>query len=87
MALNLFKNKESEQNKELSEELFKREQDARDIGDLVEAKFLRRVRHRVERGIFMEHNPNGTMNICPRCQHPMEIEHDVYCQNCGQLVK
>lgn len=87
MSKNLFKDKDSKRNEELRDELFKREMDAKAKDDLKEAKFLRHVRNCVERGIYMEHNPNGTMHICPYCQAPMEVEHDVYCQNCGQLVK
>lgn len=87
MAKNLFKAEDSRKNEELRDELFKREMEAYKKGDLKEAQFLRKVGSCVRKEIYMEHNPNGTMHICPRCQEPMEIEHDVYCQNCGQLVK
>lgn len=76
----------SKENMELVEELRKREFEAREKGDLKEAQFLRRVKHRVERGVAMEHD-ESTVDICPCCQKPMTIKHGVYCQYCGQLVK
>lgn len=84
----LFHDKESKEKEELRDELMKRLEHARFVKkDSKETQFLLRVIYAVERGIYMEHNPNGTMHICPCCQKPMTIEHDVYCSNCGQLVK
>ena len=82
----LFIEEISKRNSELVEELIKREFEARDKGDLKEAQFLMRVRHRVELGVAMEHD-ESTRDICPHCQKPMVIKHEVYCQYCGQLVK
>ena len=79
-------NEKSKKNEILSNELFERERKARNNGDLEEARFLMRVRHCVELGVAMEHD-DSTRDICPRCQKPMEIKHEVYCQYCGQLVK
>ena len=82
----LFIEEVSKRNSKLVEELMKRELKAREKGDLKEAQFLMRVRHRVELGIAMEHD-ESTVDICPHCQIPMNIKHGVYCQHCGQLVK
>ena len=79
-------NEKSKENEALAKVLQEREFLARENGDLKEAQFLMRVRHRVELGIAMEHDDN-TRDICPRCQKPMELKHEVYCQYCGQLVK
>lgn len=75
----------SKKNKELVDILREREFLARDNGNHEEANFLLRVKHMVSRGVAMEHG-ESTQHICPCCQKPMEIEHGVYCQNCGQLV-
>lgn len=82
----LYINEISEKNERLAKELHERECVAREKGDLEEARFLMRVRHRVERGVAMEHD-ESTRDICPCCQKHMEIKHGVYCQHCGQLVK
>ena len=82
--LNIEKN--SKENMELVEELRKREFEAREKGNLKEAQFLMKVKHRVQRGVAMEHG-ESTRDICPCCQKPMIIKHGVFCQNCGQLVK
>ena len=76
----------SKENMELVEELREREFKARENGDLKEAQFLMKVKHRVQLGVAMEHD-NNTKDICPHCQKPMDIKHGVYCQHCGQLVK
>ena len=82
--LNIEKN--SKENMELVEELRKREFEAREKGDSKEAQFFMKVKHRVQRGVAMEHG-KSTVDICPCCQKPMIIKHGVYCQYCGQLVK
>ena len=79
-------NEKSKNNDILAKELFEREWKERENGNPEEARFLMRVRHCVELGIAMEHD-DSTRDICPRCQKPMEIKHEVYCQYCGQLVK
>lgn len=76
----------SKENMELVEELREREFKARENGNLKEAKFLMKVKHRVQLGVAMEHG-DSTKDICPNCQKPMDVKHDVYCQYCGQLVK
>lgn len=76
----------SKRNGELVKILREREFAARKSGDLKEARFLMRVKHVVQKGIAMAHGKN-TQHICPYCEKPMEIEHEVYCQHCGQLVK
>lgn len=82
----LFVEEVSRKNKKLVDILRKREFDARESGNHEEANFLLQVKHMVSRGVAMEHG-EFTQHICPCCQNPMEIEHGVYCQNCGQLVR
>lgn len=52
-----------------------------------EEKDVRLLMNAVRKQIFTEHNPNGTMHICPNCQQKMYEEHLAYCVNCGQLVR
>ena len=82
----LFLEETSKKNTELVEILRQREVDSRKAGNLKEANFLMRVKHVVMKGVAMEHGKN-TQHICPYCEKTMEIEHGVYCQNCGQLVR
>lgn len=66
--------------------LREREFTARENGDVEEAQFLMKVKHRVQLGVAMEHG-DSTRDICPNCQKQMDIKHGVYCQHCGQLVR